>query len=296
MVLSGNVVDWPGVLARVSFILPAGRSAALYSGPFIVRSRVPGLQIVFEPNPAAEIRPHLDRVTVRFTEGLDFLIGLLRKTRLDAAWLPSTVNLAQRLDEVGLRHVSALGWERIYLDLSGADLTRPQRGRVASAIDRTAIHRGFVRDRGRVADTLHPEPGATGAEGPYEAVFRGPSKGEGLPLQLSAPVGDELLELTQRLVQVQLDAAGFDVELVNVDARRFYGSWARNDPVAGAFRRAGGAPGSDELGAVDLEALPLLHVETVIAWTGSLQGVRVNPTIEGPLWNAEAWHLTPEHS
>lgn len=293
MVLSGKIVDWPTVLARVSFVLPARRTAALYSGPFILRSRVPGLQMVFEPNRGATLQPHLDRITVRFTQGLDFLIGLLRRGRLDAAWLPSSVNLVQRLEESGLQHLSALGWERIYLDLSGADLTPVQRRRLASAIDRAAIHGGFVRTDGRTADTLHPEPGATGAEGPYETVFRGPGRGQGVSVQLSAPVGDELLELIQRLVQVQLDGAGFDVELVNVDARRFYGSWARDDPVAGAFRRAAGAPGWDAGGGVDLDALPLLQVDSVVAWGGGLQALQVNPTIEGPLWNAEAWHLLP---
>lgn len=293
MVLSGNIVDWPEILARVSFVLPARRSTTVYSGPFSVRSRVPGLQIVLEPNPEAALQPYLDRITVRFTDGLDFLIGLLSRGRLDAAWLPSSVNLAQRLDEAGLQHLAALGWERVYLDLSGADLSPPERRRLASAIDRSAMHGGFVREEGRVADTLHPEPGATGAEGPYEGVFRGPSGGRGVSVQLSAPVGDELLELIQRLVQVQLDTAGFDVELVNVDARRFYGSWARNDPVAGAFRRSGGAPGWEDEPAVDLDALPLLQVDSVIASGGQLQGLEVNPTIEGPLWNAEAWHLAP---
>lgn len=292
LIVGGNIVDWPEALARISFVLPARRTPAAYSGPFRVRSRVPGLQVVLEPNPVAEVQPYLDRLTVRFTEGLEFLLGLLADGRLDAARLPSTVNLGERLDEAGLQHLSALGWERIYLDLAGAELSRGQTRRLAGAIDRAQIETGFVRSHGRISDTLHPEPGVSGSEGPYGRLFRGPSDGARIDLQLSAPIGDELLELIQRLLQVQLDAAGLDVELVNVEARRFYGEWAVDGPVAGAIRRAAGAPGPSGRGGVDMDALPLFHVDTLVAWTGPLEGIAVNPTFEGPLWNAEVWHLS----
>jgi len=294
VVVSGGVVDWPETLARISFVLPANEERSVYSGPFKLRSRVPGLQMVFTPNPAADEQPHLDRVVVRFTEGLEFLIGLLKDGRLDAAWLPSSVNLGQRLDEMQLEHDAALGWERIFLDLSGADLARRDVKKIARVIDRAQIATGFIRDSGRISDTLHPEPGVSGADGPYRRLFSNEPGGKGPALQLSAPIGDELLELIQRLAQVQLDSSGFDVELVNVDARRFYGEWARDDPVGGAFRRAAGAPGWTSGRGVDLESLPLFNVETALAWTDPIQGIAVNPTIEGPLWNAETWHLTAE--
>lgn len=291
LVVTGNVVDWPELLARLSFVTPARARNDVYSGPFVVRSRVDGLQIVMEPNPVAATEPYLDRVTVRFTEGVDFLIGLLADGRLDAAWLPSSVNLDQRLDELGLTYTSALGWERIYLDLAGADLDDNTRRELARALDRAQIERGFIRRSGRISNTLNPAPGGGGAGGAYVRVFRGPSKRASGELQLSAPIGDESLELVQRLAQVQLDGAGFDVELVNVDARRFYGEWAAEDPIAAAIRRAGGAPGWQEQG-IGLSRLPLFHVDSVLASDGRLQGLEVNPTWDGPLWNADSWHLT----
>jgi len=294
VVVSGRVVDWPETLARISFVLPANEDRSVYSGPFELRSRVPGLQMVLTPNPGADEPPHLDRVVVRFTEGLEFLIGLLEDGRLDAAWLPSSVNLAQRLDEMELQHAAALGWERIFLDLSGADLAPRDSKKIARVLDRAQIQTGFIRDAGRISDTLHPEPGVSGTDGPYRRLFSNEPGEKGPALQLSAPIGDELLELIQRLVQVQLDSSGFDVELVNVDARRFYGEWAQDDPVEGAFRRAAGAPGWRPGRAVDLGLLPLFHVETALAWRDPVQGIGVNPTIEGPLWNAETWHLTAE--
>jgi hypothetical protein len=291
LVLAGRVQQWEETLARLSFVLPrAGKR--VFSGPFTIASRVDGLQIVFEPNPRSEGAPHLDRVIVQYTEGVEMMIALLARGDVDVAWLPSSVNLDQRLDELELTHQAALGWERIVLDLSGSDLTRGERRQLAATLDRGSMQRGFVRTDGRVADSLIPAPGAGGASGPYEPIFTGRGKGKGTSLQLSSPSGDELLELLQRITQVQLDSNGFDVELVNVDARRFYGEWQLEDPIDAALRRLAGAPGvTAESGPRTLARLPLFQVETVLAWGTPIQGLQVNPTFEGPLWNAHEWFL-----
>lgn len=291
LVLSGSVQDWPEALARISFVLPrSGRR--LFSGPFVVADRTEGLQVVLEPNPTSDVVSYLDRLIVQYTEGVDLLLALLERERLDAAWLPSSVNLAQRLDELGISHDESLGWERIVLDLAGSDLTMSQRRALAQTLDRRAIEKGFVRDGGRVADTLAPQPGPGGAGGPFEPLFRGSGKGGGVSLQLSAPSGDELLELIQRLAQVQLDSNGWDVELFNVDARRFYGEWEVEDPVDAALRRVADAPGSDSgSGLQSLATLPLFQVQTVMAWGPGLSGVQVNPTLESPLAHAHEWFV-----
>ena len=294
LVLTGSVPDWPEALARISFVLPSS-GKRVFSGPFVLEGRTEGLQVMLESNPEAVEPPLLDRLVVQFTEGTDLLLALLQQDRIDAAWIPSTVNLEQRLDELGLSYDAALGWERVELDLSGSALTRSQRRDVAAALDRSAMKSGFVRDGGRIADTLVPEPGPGGAGGPFEPIFQGRGKGRGVTLQLSAPSGDELLELLQRLAQVQLDSRGFDVELINVDARRFYGEWTLDDPIDAALRRVGGAPGAvrrDDPRSLD--RLPLFHVETVMAWGPGLAGVEVNPTIEGPLASAHEWFLSAE--
>jgi ABC-type transport system substrate-binding protein len=288
MVLTGSVEDWPATLARVSYVLSAsGRS--VYSGAFVLGGRVPGLQLTYRPNLASGASPYLDRLTVQFTESVGILLGLLEQRDLDAAWIPSTVNLQQRLDEMGIAHEDALGWEQLYLDLEGSPLDEEERRALARSLDRRSFETGFIRDDGRIANTLSPEPGPGGAAGPYSTVFRGEGDGEGVRLQLAAPSGDELLDLLQRLAQVHLDLAGFEVELVNVDAQRFYGEWARDDPVDAALRRAAGAPGSTPSPNDDLVALPLFHVENVLAWREGVVGLEVNPTFEGPLWNAETW-------
>lgn len=296
LILTGSIERWPETLARISFVLPSS-GKTVFSGPFVVGDRTAGLQIVFEPNPRSQTTPYLDRVVVQYSEGTEMLLALLERGRLDAAWLPSSVNLDQRLDELGLAHRSTLGWERVVLDLSGSDLTRAQRRRLAASLDRAAMQEGFVRTTGRIANTLAPEPGPAGAEGPYETLFRGGGRGRGVSLQLSAPSGDELLELIQRLAQVQLDSNGFNAELINVDARRFYGRWALENPVDAALRRLGGAPGGADGDRVrSLERLPLFHVETVMAWGPEVAGIQVNGTLDGPLAHAHGWFLAEGHS
>ena len=293
LVLRGDVDDWESTLARLSFVLPAdGRR--VFSGPFRLASRTEGLQVVLRPNPRAQTPPLLDRVTVQFTEGLDMLLGLLEGGRIDVAWLPSSLNLDQRLDELGIEHADRLGWEQVLVDLTSSDLDAALRKAIATGLDRGAIERGFVRADGRTSDTLAPGPEPGGASGSFEAVFRGGGRdaGDGVTVTLGAPGGDELLELTQRMVQVQLDTAGFDVELINVDARRFYGEWSRSSPLDLALTRRGGAPNSRSRSARGtLQELPLFHVETVMAWTHDVQGIEVNGTLEGPLWDADRWFL-----
>ncbi len=294
LVVTGDVEDWPETLARISYVLPRS-SRELFSGPFKIASRTEGLEVVLRPNPAASAQPLLDKVTVRFTEGTDFLVALLQEGELDVAALPSSINLDQRLDELELAHGDALGWEQILIDLGGSDLSRTQREEVAEAVDKQAIEGGFVRGDGRATDTLAASPEDSGGRGPFTEIFRGKGEGAGATLQLAAPNGDDLIELIQRVVQVQLDSTGFDVELVNVDARTFYGEWGRDDVVDAAIRRVAGAPGAAADGAAlrSLDALPLFQVETVMAWREGVGGIGVVPTLQGPLSKAHEWHVAP---
>lgn len=294
VVLSGDVEDWEEALAAASVVLPDDfpNRPSETSGPFRLRSRVPGLQMVLTPNPGSENPPLLDKLTIRFTEGVDMLLALLEAGDLDAAWLPSTVNLSQRLEELDLEHDQRLGWELVTLDLSGSALDRSQRRDVARSLDRSEIEEGFVRDDGRITDTLIPSPEPGGASGPFEAMFRGSSDVDDVPLRMAAPGGDELLELVQRLGQVQLSSAGFDVELINVDARRFYGEWGRQPPLDVAVRRRVALPGSDAPPVRTLTELPLFQVDSFVAWNEGAGGLEAGGPA-GPLAHAHQWHVLP---
>lgn len=290
---SDDIVDWEGVLATAAYVLPRGRAGRVSGGPYRIVSVTPGLGLRYEPNLEwTEEAPFLDRVTVRYTIGLEIMVELLEREGLDAAWLPSAVNLEGRLDERGLEHDAALGWESVELDLEGWGRSPEELRLLVSDIDRRVIEKGFVRSDGRVSDTLAPAPGPGGANGPFRGLERGPGGAAGT-LQLAAPLGDELLEDAQRLLQAQLDGDDLDVELVNVDPRSLYGEWSVEDTVDAILKRRLGAPSleGDTGTPANPTRIPLFHVESVVGWLSSLTGPETNPTLEGPLWNVERWHL-----
>jgi hypothetical protein len=285
--LRGNVDDWPRALATVSLVMPQGKPAPVAGGPFGLRGKRRGLELVYARNPAYwGDQPLLDRITVRFVQGLDLLLELLERKRLDAALVPSSVNIEDRLDAIGVAHQEVLGWESVRLDLArGSDRTTARA--VWGSMARGRIEAGFVRDLGRVSDTLRPSPGPLGADGAFSGL-RPTRVPPGASLSLAAPVGDELLELVQRALLEQLSRAGFDVDLLGVDPLVLL----RGDRWTTVVRVAG-APGAGDPPGVARRpsALPLFHVATVLAWHEGVHGLEVNPTFDGPLWNAEEWWI-----
>ncbi len=297
--LRGAPTDWRQTLATAAPILPEGggvRPGGVFGGPFQLSSLTPGLEAVYKPNPrwwGAE--PHSDRIRVQFVQDLEIMLALLGSGRLDGAAPPSSVNLGQRLDAIGLEHSAALGWESLWFDLEGAQMDGSGRAGIARAIDRLALERGFVRTHGRLTTTLHPGPGAGAAEGGWRRPARPAVVTAPVPIQIAVAGGDELAELVQRALRLQLEAAGFSVELVTADAATFYGLWSRGDPMDIAIRRASGAPGStdDPAALSDSLAVPFAQVETFVTWGDGLAGPEANPTLDGPLWNLERWRLAP---
>ena len=292
--LSGRVDDWERALATSAFVLPRGRAGRVgdrFGGPFVLAGRRAGLQVVYEANPLwAGTGPYLDRVTVQFVASLGFLLELLEQGGLDAAALPSSVNLDERLEARGIEFAEALGWESVYLDFRASGLDVDDRKAFVSAIDRGVMAEGIVRDDGRIADTLHPGPGPEGAAGRFRMGGGGPPPAG--PVLLSGPGGDELIALIQRIVQRQLDQSGGAVELASAEPGAVYAG-GRGDPGGIKVLRAAGIPGADDprRAARSLESFPLFHVETVVAFGDHVEGLEVNPSIEGPLWNAEIWWI-----
>ena len=281
-------------LATLAYVLPRGVAGRETGGPYRMRSFTRGLEIVYA---AARRRwgptPYLDRVTVRFVQSQGQLLSLLEAGRIDAAAPLSAVNLADTLNEdVALS--GALGWESVVLDFAGSRLTRPERAAIAGALDRREIETVFVRSDGRVADSVEPAPGASGASGPWPAAI-GRRRARPGAVELSAPAGDELLELIRRAAFTQISAAGIEVNALTVDSGTFYAGWDVGEDTDVAIRRRAGAPPWDRprerVRALDL--FPLLHVETFVAWRHGLRGLAPNPTVEGPLWNMERWWREP---
>jgi hypothetical protein len=282
--LIGRRRDWERTLATVAFVLPSGRAGEVSGGPFVVASYRPGLEAVLEPNPRwPEPGPYLDRIRVQFVSALGILIELVKAGRMDAALVPTTVNLDDRLDSARISSAAVLGWESVGLDFRDASLGRPERAALAGALDRRALDLGLVRAAGRVSNTLHPGPGGAGtAPGPFRRPRRG--RPPRTPVVLVAPSGDELLQPVVRVAQTQLAGAGIDAQIALAEPNR-------DRPPGVVVYRSAGIPGTPDppRAARTLLRFPLFHVETVVASPHALEGVEVNPTVEGPLWNAERW-------
>ncbi len=241
-------------------------------GPFRVAAREPGLEIVYERDPSFDgPRPRMRRLVVRFVQTTELLIELLDRGELDAAAIPATVNLTDRLGERDIEHVSALGPEVVYLDLRGAS-DRNVRGMLAATAKVRELTAAYVRDLGRPAETLHPDPGAKGADGRLASVR--PTTDATGTVQMAGPVGDELLALMQRALHDDWEQDGFTVDVVTIDARTFYGSWAEKPQVEVAIRRgAGEGLPTDARAFRTLEAVPLFQMETVVAFGADVRGI-----------------------
>jgi ABC-type transport system substrate-binding protein len=291
--LGGKVRDWKQALATAAYILPRGRPARVSGGPFRVKSYTPGLQIVFTRNRAWWGRERLRTVKVQFVQSLETMLLLLRAGRLDAGAPPSTVNLDDQLDAIGVHHSEALGWESVQLSFAGGGLTTAERRSLSAAVRRRGLAKGFIRDEGRPSTTLHPGPGPAGATGPWsQPAAPGPPVER--RVTLSVPNGDELLELLQRALQIQLRRVAPDLELVGIEPQTFYGPWKLHNPTQIALMRSAGAPGLGGDGGAfkKAAAFPLFQVATVVAWRDGLVGLQANPTFDGPLWNLSDWSTT----
>ena len=263
----GSRSEFRAWLATAAFVLPGGEFDRKLSGGSLRISKFePGLRLDYEPNPSYFGTPvQFEQVTAFFVEESTTMIDLLGSGRLDAASLPSSVNLAARLEDAGLQHSSAYGWEQLALIPLG-DSSVPVG--IAAALDLSSLQETFIRDDGRAA--------------------KGRSGGAPASGSLATPRGDELLYLLGRAAHFQARRASATIELAEVEARLLY---ARPDSLASldaALARRMVPPGSE----AQQGAAPLFEVKTYLAWRNGLAGPAVNPTFEGPLWNLSEWART----
>lgn len=245
------------------------------SGPFVVDQYVPGLKISYVPDPEWDgDPPRVDRLTVQFIASLEIMLQLLANGRLDAAAVPSAVNIDERLDELGLNYASVLGREVISLNLEETP-DRQLRAAIVAAIGVDVIEEGLIRDEGKLIGV-----------GPHNAIGAAP----GTEIQLGTAAGDELLTMMQRLLQKQLEP-NIRSELVTTDPATFYGAWESDSPLDVALRREI-VPGSHRPRVRrDLSWIPLFSVESFLAWNDGVVGLEPKGTLDGPFWNAELWAL-----
>ena len=279
----GSVADWEKALATNAFVLPKGKVGRSYAGPYMIEKRKPGLSIRYGVNPTwSGPEQGFPRVTVFSVDTTGTLLSLLESGELDAAWFPSTVNLAERLEAADLRYDSALGWSSIRMT-AGSDLSPGSVGTLAAALDRRSLQEAFIRDDGRISDSLTPQPDRSN-EGPSEPSVRG----RPFPFVLAAPHGDELLGFLQDAIQIQLAKSGFEVELIDIPVKEIYSR--RFESLS--LLRAEGSPGEEAPNSAYESSIPMFHVKSYVVWNKNVAPIQINPTSDGPLWNLEAWSGT----
>lgn len=295
VMLRGNVDRWPETLASGAYVLPRGHlvRGRLSGGPFRFARYDQGRRLVYERNDEWAGTPSfLDGISVSFVQSTELLIRLLDEGKLDAAAPPSSVNLDERLDELGLAHQEKRGWEALSLSFDPRDVTRNQWIATVREIDVQALLATFIRDDGRYSNTLYPGP--RGSDGFWAHVAR-PNYGPPLSqLTLAAPEGDELLASLQRAIQLDLERDGITVEVVTAPWSTHYGRWRDESPASAALLRTAGSPGRS--GPPDDSSsftFPLAHVDTIVTWREEVHGMAVNPSLDGALWNAAEWWKGP---
>ncbi len=269
----GEVSNWAEQLAIGTLVTPRGRPLRSGAGPFVVDRYVPGLEVSYVRNPEwVSDRSRPKRITVKFIASLEIMLQLLEDGRLDAAAVPSAVNIDERLDEYGVTYASVLGREVIGLDFENPSPNL--RSAVLQAIDRDVIEKGLIRDEGNLVN--------------FTRRINEIGVAPGTEIQLGTAAGDELLVMIQKILQRQLEG-DVQSELVTIDPATFYGPWKSSSPLDVALRRET-VPGFNE------PPLPrgrrqfsMFWVESFLAWNEGVVGLQPNGGLDGPLWNAEVW-------
>ncbi len=278
--MTGAIDDWAAALASGAYVLPHGKLAAgrISGGPFRFGRYGQGRRITYEPNEEWDgPAPLLDQVVVSFVQGTQLLIRLLEDGRLDAAAPPMSVNLDERLAEAGVAHAEALGHETIAIEAGADGLTGGAWARLVGVIDLDRLVESFVRDDGERTGGRVRAPGSAGLPLPIE-------------VSIAAPEGDELLGLIQRAIQLDLERSGVTSQLITGPVSTHYGQWRDDSPADLALVRLAGAPGAI---ALERRVVGIARIETIVAWRDEVHGIAVNPSLDGPLWNAHEWWKEP---
>jgi peptide/nickel transport system substrate-binding protein len=278
-------------------------------------------------------RPLADRIEVAAVPDPTTAIQLLRGGQVDVVAPMLGVSWGRRLEALpGVEAASAFGPDLVALAANAARLPDAgERRALADAIDRMRFADAVVREEGTLADSVVP-PELAGGELAWARYGRGDPPGlpPGEELEL-VYVRTELLELTARYLQAEVQRAGGDLELVGLESDVFWGTFlperrfdlalveVRGDPSPDVGEWFGAPEGiwssltgltdpalaalEVDLAAGDQGALaeaqarladlavvvPLYQLRASMGWREGAVGIEPNPSVDGPLWNAEEW-------
>lgn len=275
LVFDGPYAAWPDLFSSGYFVMPkhalegkdflqAWTPQLPGSGPFVIESFEPELQIVYRANPRWWGRgPGLERITVQFVPSLDTGLRLLEQNRVHVLAATTQLNLTRRLERIeGVNVTSSYGyswWELAFNHSRPGPDSPGFRRAVATAFDRAGILEALVRDQGRSLENLTPgrkveptfarfthSPDAA-RDSLVRAGFVGGRDGKfdksGVPtIGLSTPEENEVALVVERAIFEGLRNVGIDVELRNPRSGLLYGSWRREGSFDLALWERRGSP------------------------------------------------------
>jgi ABC-type transport system substrate-binding protein len=172
-------------------------------------------------------RPLAGRIEVSAVPDPTTAIQLLRDGRVDVVAPMLGVSWGRRLEALhGVEAASAFGPDLVALVANAARLPDAgERRALADAVDRVRFADAVVREEGALADSVVP-PELAGGELAWAQFGRGDPPGlpAGEELEL-VYVRTELLELTARYLQAEVQRAGSDLELVGLESDVFWGTF-----------------------------------------------------------------------
>ncbi|MGH2793610.1 MAG: ABC transporter substrate-binding protein, partial [Actinomycetota bacterium] len=278
------------VLGKTDISAVLARSWPVSGGPFVLRSRTAGLELVLERNPRAwGEAPLLDRIRIVFVPDPVTALQLYARGEVDVLGPYPAVELGRRAAAVRQGSVvtgdRGATWLGLFLNTRTTELTDARvRRALGLALDRESIVEGLVREQGALRDA--PSAGDEARTSPSFSSFRenvGEAErllvaagwrgsdvrskgGRALSVTLASAGADELTGRIARALNTQALGVGIDLNLVSLDYDRLVGDWAPGerfeaglliyrDPPGGALRARFGLAGPANVSRVRDQAL-----------------------------------------
>jgi peptide/nickel transport system substrate-binding protein len=247
LIFTGRYRGWEDLFSAGDFVLPKhylegkdvhaelAKGLPISGGAFVITEFTEGLEVVYRDVPGWWGPSALsEEVRVQFVPIVEVALKLMKDGRSDVLVATTQPNLSSRIEQHGGEGASAYGatWWELGFNHEGRGTNEPrERLAIAHEIDRAGMVEAVVREQGRALQTL-PLPG-DGAEfgglthDPKKAAELRRDAGGIVPLDFSAPGGNEMARVLQRAIQAALKEAGIQADTRNPDVARFYSSWLR---------------------------------------------------------------------
>lgn len=223
------------------------------TGPFVLTQWASGDSIVFDRNPTyrEQGRPYLDRVVFRLVPSREVGIARLRAGEVDVLWdlIETQLPEFEKLPGVTVQSTPSANVEYLGLNTGNpvlADLKVRQA--IAAAVDRKPIVDNLLYGKTQVATSpiglgwaapsglsLPPFDPARANQLLDEAGWRDSNgdgirdkAGQALELRITTPTGSQTRDLTEQLLQSQLQAVGVRLTIANAPSANIFAPWEQN--------------------------------------------------------------------